>query len=47
MPHPHDVMARVLRLDIENGLYHVTSRGRRRWTIARDDGAHKKLIFKT
>ncbi len=30
-------MARPLRIDIENGLYHVTSRGWERRAIARDD----------
>lgn len=31
------IMARPLRIELENGLYHVTSRGWQRWDIVRDD----------
>ena len=31
-------MARPLRIDMENGLYHVTSRGWERRVLVRDDG---------
>ncbi|MBN2580614.1 MAG: transposase [Pirellulales bacterium] len=37
-------MARPLRIDIENGLYHVTSRGWERRAIVRDDGDRRHWL---
>jgi REP element-mobilizing transposase RayT len=37
-------MARPLRIDIENGLYHVTSRGWERRAIVRDDGDRERWV---
>ena len=35
-------MARPLRIDIPNGIYHLTSRGLDRQPIVRDDGDREK-----